>query len=172
MISALAHHGCGKQAIKMFVADMARMTVKPDSITLLALLNACSHSGLVQEGLVLFESMTQEYKVNPDQEHYACVIDLLGRSGCFDELMNQLKKIKYIPDDRVWNALLGVCRIHGNIELGKIVAKHLVQLEPRSPVAYLLLSSIYSALGRWESAEEVRRLMNKGKSKNAERLAG
>ncbi|XP_073034645.1 pentatricopeptide repeat-containing protein At2g21090-like [Primulina eburnea] len=161
MISALARHGCGKQAIKMF-ADMARMSVKPDSVTLLALLNACSHSGLVQEGLFLFESMTQEYKVNPNQEHYACVIDLLGRSGCFDELMNQLKKMRCMPDDRVWNALLGVCRIHGNIELGKIAAKHLVQLEPQSPVAYLLLCSMYYAIGRWESAEEVRRLMNMG----------
>ncbi|KAI3446236.1 hypothetical protein Pfo_002901 [Paulownia fortunei] len=159
MISALAHHGCGKQAIKIF-ADMVRLGVKPDRVTFLVLLNACSHSGLVQEGLCLFESMMPDYNIIPDQEHYACLIDLLGRSGCFDEVMNQLKKMPCRPDDRVWNALLGVCRIHGNLELGRIVARHLVELEPQSPAAYLLLSGIYAALGRWESAQEVRQLMN------------
>ncbi|KAK6136638.1 hypothetical protein DH2020_029621 [Rehmannia glutinosa] len=159
MISALAHHGCGKQAIKIF-ADMVRLGVKPDGVTFLVLLNACSHSGLVQEGLCLFESMMPDYNIVPGQEHYACLIDLLGRSGCFDEVMNQLKKMPCNPDDRVWNALIGVCKIHGNVELGRIVARHLVELEPQSPAAYLLLSAIYAALGRWESAQEVRRIMN------------
>lgn len=158
MISALAHHGCGKQAVKIY-ADMVRLGVKPDGVTFLVLINACSHSGLVQEGLCLFESMTSEYNIIPNQEHYASLIDLLGRSGCFDEMMNQLKKMPCKPDDHVWNALLGVCRIHGNVELGRIVARHLVELEPQSPAAYLLLSAIYAALGRWESAEEVRELM-------------
>ncbi|KAK6136600.1 hypothetical protein DH2020_029633 [Rehmannia glutinosa] len=159
MISALAHHGCGKQAIKIF-ADMVRLGVKPDGVTFLVLLNACSHSGLVQEGLCLFESMMPDYNIVPGQEHYACLIDLLGRSGCFDEVMNQLKKMPCNPDDRVWNALLGVCKIHGNVDLGRIVARHLVELEPQSPAAYLLLSAIYAALGRWESAQEVRQIMN------------
>lgn len=159
MISALAHHGCGKQALKIF-ADMVRLGVKPDGVTFLVLLNACSHSGLVQEGLYLFETMKPDHNIVPDQEHYACLIDLLGRSGRFDEVMTQLKKMPCRHDDRVWNALLGVCRIHGNIELGRIMARHLVELEPRSPAAYLLLSGMYAALGRWESAREVRQLMN------------
>ncbi|KAL7118560.1 hypothetical protein ACP275_02G010200 [Erythranthe tilingii] len=159
IISALAHHGCGKQAVKTF-ADMVRSGVKPDDVTFLALLNACSHSGLVQEGIYLFESMNQDYSIAPDQGHYACLIDLLGRSGCFDEVMNQLKKMPFEPDERVWNALVGVCKIHGNIELGRIAARHLVELEPHAPAAYILLSGIYAALGRWESAQEVRQLMN------------
>ncbi|KAL6545943.1 hypothetical protein OROGR_009817 [Orobanche gracilis] len=159
MISVLAHHGCGRQALKIFF-DMLGLGVKPDSVTFIVLLNACSHSGLVHEGLCLFESMKPKYNTSPDQEHYACLIDLLGRSGCFDEIMSQLKKMPCNPDDRVWNALLGVCKIHGNIELRKIVGGHLVKLEPRSPAAYLLLAGIYASVGRWESAQKVRQIMN------------
>ncbi|KAL3843380.1 hypothetical protein ACJIZ3_000783 [Penstemon smallii] len=165
IISALEHHGCGKQAMNMF-ADMVKLGITPDSVTFHVLLNACSHSGLVQEGLCLFESMSLHYNIVPNQEHYACLINLLGWSGCFDEMMNVLKKMTCKFDDRVWNALLGVCRIHGDIGLGKIAAKHLVELEPRSPAAYLLLSSIYAALGRWESAHEVRRLMSERSVQN------
>ncbi|KAL0422889.1 UNVERIFIED_CONTAM: Pentatricopeptide repeat-containing protein [Sesamum latifolium] len=159
MISALGHQGCGKQAIKFFV-DMVRLGVKPDGVTFHALLSACSHSGLVQEGLCLFESMMPYYNIIPDQEHYSYLIDLLGQSGLFDELSNHLKKMPCKPDDHVWNALLGVCRIYGNVELARLMARHLVELEPQSTAAYLLLSGMYAALGRWESAEEVRRLMN------------
>lgn len=159
MISALAHHGCGMEAIKIF-AHMVKLGVKPDGVTFLVLLNACSHSGLVQQGLALFESMEPYYRIIPDQEHYACLIDLLGRSGCFDEMMNQMKKMPCKPDDRVWNALIGVCKIHGNVELSRVVARQLVDLDPHSPAAYLLLSATYAALGRWESAKEVRDLMS------------
>ncbi|XP_047941027.1 pentatricopeptide repeat-containing protein At2g21090 [Salvia hispanica] len=158
-ISALAHHGCGRQALKIFT-DMVGLGLRPDSVTFLALLNACSHSGLVQEGLALFGSMKADYQIVPYQEHYACLIDLLGRSGCFDEMMNQLKKMPFKPKDCVWNALIGVCRIHGNVELSKVVMRHLVEVDPCSPAAYLLLSAIYAALGRWDCAKEVRDLMS------------
>ncbi|KAH6768621.1 Pentatricopeptide repeat superfamily protein [Perilla frutescens var. frutescens] len=158
LISALAHHGCGRQAVKIF-ADMVRLGLKPDGVTFLVLINACSHTGLVQEGLNLFDSMKADYNIVPDQEHYACLIDLLGRSGCFDEMMNQLKKMPCKPDDCVWNALVGVCKIHENVELSRIVARHLVELDPHSLAAYLLLSAIYATLGRWEAAKEVRDLM-------------
>ncbi|KAL8507947.1 hypothetical protein ACS0TY_018481 [Phlomoides rotata] len=81
-------------------------------------------------------------------------------------MMNQLKKMPCEPDDHVWNALVGVCRILGNVELGRMVGRHLVELEPQSLAAYLLLSGIYAALGRWESAQEVRELM---RSRNLEK---
>ncbi|XP_028077651.1 pentatricopeptide repeat-containing protein At2g21090 [Camellia sinensis] len=160
MISALAQHGCGEEAIQMY-NDMVRSGVKPDRITFVVILNACSHSGLVEEGLTYFQSMTKEHGIVPDQEHYACLVDLLGRAGCFDELMNQLDKMPCKPDGLVWNALLGVCRIHGNLELGRKAAENLIELEPQSSAAYVLLSSIYAALGKWESVEKVRQLMKK-----------
>ena len=159
IISALAQHGCGEEAIQM-LDDMVRSGAKPDKITFVVILNACSHSGLVQQGLNFFESMSCDYGIVPSQEHYACLIDLLGRAGCFEEVMDQLEKMPYKPDDRVWNALLGVCRIHGNIELGRKAAERLIELEPQSSAAYVLLSSIYAVLGRWESVQKVRQLMN------------
>ncbi|KAJ9189596.1 hypothetical protein P3X46_000870 [Hevea brasiliensis] len=159
MISALAQHGHGEEAIRLF-DDMVRLRMKPDGITMVVILNACSHSGLVQEGLRLFDSMTSCHGVVPNQEHYACLIDLLGRAGHFDMLMNQLEKMPCKPNDRIWNALVGVCRIHGNVELGRKAAEKLIELKPQSSAAYVLLSSIYAAHGRWESVEKVRQLMN------------
>ncbi|KAL1833815.1 hypothetical protein DCAR_0103940 [Daucus carota subsp. sativus] len=159
IISALAQHGLGEEAIQMF-RYMVRRGLQPDRITLVVILNACSHSGLVQEGLCIFESITSYYGVSLDQEHYACLIDLLGRAGKFDEVLKQLKRIPFEPDSRVWNALLGVSRIHGNIEMGRMAAEHLVKLDPLSYAGYVALSSIYAALGKWESAENIRQIMN------------
>lgn len=159
IISALAHHGCGREATNIFV-HMLKLGVKPDDVTFLVLLNACSHSGLVREGVTLFRSMKEDYNIDPKQEHYACLIDLLGRSGYFDEMMNLLKRMPFKPEECVWNALIGVCKIHGNVELSRIVMRHLVEIDPHSSAAYLLLSAIYASLGRWESAKEVRDLMH------------
>ncbi|CAN4108676.1 unnamed protein product [Withania somnifera] len=159
MLSALAQHGMGEEAIERFF-KMVKYGVKPNRITFVVLLRACSHSGLVQEGLSFFETMTSNYDVPPDKEHYACIIDLLGRAGCFSEVLAQIKKMPCEPDDHIWNALLGVCRIHGNVELGRMAAELLIELDPQSPAAYLVLSSIYGVLGMWENVEKVRQLMN------------
>ncbi|CAI0445195.1 unnamed protein product, partial [Linum tenue] len=160
MLSALAQHGRGEEAIHM-VDEMICSGVKPNRITLIVLLHACSHSGLVQEGLRVFESMTFSHGVVPDQEHYACLIDLLGRAGDFDNLINQLQKLPCEPNQQILSALLGVCAIHGNMELGSTAAERLMKLEPQSPASYVLLSSIHATLGKWESAEQFRELMEK-----------
>ncbi|KAI4297740.1 hypothetical protein L6164_037611 [Bauhinia variegata] len=159
MISALAQHGYGVEAIST-LNNMLRSRVKPSKVTFVVILNACSHSGLVQEGLEFFNSMTSDHNIVPDQEHYACLIDLLGRAGCFNELIKQLQLMDFKLGDHVWNALLGVCRIHGNIELGREAAERLIELQPQSSAAYVLLSSIYAALGKWELVENVRKLMD------------
>lgn len=164
LLSALAQHGQGEEAIQKF-DEMVSSGVKPVSTTFVVILHACSHSGLVEEGLRTFDSMTADHGIFPSQEHYACLIDLLGRAGCFDELMTQLKKMPFTPDDQILNALLGVCRIHGNIELGKRVAEHLIELNPGSSAPYTLLSNIYASLGRWEMVEDVRHHMDKSQVK-------
>ncbi|KAJ9132717.1 hypothetical protein P3X46_033554 [Hevea brasiliensis] len=128
IISALAQHGHGEQAIQVF-DDLVRLGMKPDGITLVVILSACSHSGL---------------------------IDLLGHAGHFDKLMNQLEKMPCKPNDQIGNALVGVCRIHGNAEVGRKAAEQLIQLKRHSSTANVLLSTIYAALGRWESVEKVR----------------
>ncbi|KAJ8765024.1 hypothetical protein K2173_010497 [Erythroxylum novogranatense] len=155
IISALAQHGHGKEAIQMF-DDMLRSDLKPDKTTLVVILNACSHSGLVQEGLSLFKTMTQKNGLIPNQEHYACLIDLLSRAGCSEELMNQLEKMPCEPHDGIGYALIGVSRFHGNIELGGKTAEHLIQTEPRCSGP----SNVYASLGKWELVEKVRHLKN------------
>lgn len=159
MISALAQHGRGKDAICLF-EEMVQAGTKPDDITFVVILTACSHSGLVHEGIKFFESMSRDHGILPKQEHYACLVDIFGRAGCLNDALDWIKKMPYEPNSRVWNAFLGACRIHGNVKLGAEAAEKLIELEPQSPAGYLLLSNMYAAVGRWESVERVRRLMN------------
>lgn len=158
MISALAQHGYGKEAIQCF-NDMLKSGAKPNRVTFVVLLSACSHSGLVEEGLSFFKSMTLVHDILPDEEHFACLIDLLGRAGCFVELIDQLEKMRCKADDRIWNSLIGVCSIQGNLELGKKTAERLIEMEPQSTGSYILLSSIYANSGNWECVQKVRQLM-------------
>ncbi|CAN0878827.1 Pentatricopeptide repeat-containing protein At2g21090 [Linum grandiflorum] len=161
MLSALAQHGRGDEAVRL-LDDMVRSDlVEPNRITLVIVLNACSHSGLVEEGLRVFEYMTLDHSIVPDDEHYACLIDLLGRAGDFESLVNRLRILPCEPSEQIWSALLGVCSIHGNMELGKMAAGQLMKMQPGSSAAYLLLSSVYAELGRWDSVEKVREVMER-----------
>ncbi|KAF8118348.1 hypothetical protein N665_0005s0114 [Sinapis alba] len=129
MISALAQHGLGHKALRV-LDDMIKLRVLPNRTTLGVILSACSsHSGLVEEGIRWFDSMTADYGIVPDQEHYACLIDLLGRAGCFEVLMSRIEKMPFRPDEHIWNTILGVSRIHGNVELGKKAAEELSKLD-------------------------------------------
>ncbi|CAL5212632.1 unnamed protein product [Lathyrus oleraceus] len=159
MISALAYYAYGNDAVMMF-NDMLKSGVKPNRTTFIAILNACSHSGLVHEGLQIFKSMNNEHGVDPDLEHYAHLIDLFGRAGCFNELMKDLFMMDCKPGDHVWYSLLGVCRLNGSIRLGREVTEFLIKWQPQSSAAYAVLSSIYVALLKWGLAEEVRHIMN------------
>lgn len=127
MISALAQHGLVKVALGMF-GYMIKLGVNPDRVTFIVLLNACSRSGLVQEGLNFFEKMAIKHGIYPDQEHYACLVDLLGRAARSSDAIKWINKMSFKPDDRVYNALLGVCKIHGYVDLGREVAEKLIEL--------------------------------------------
>ncbi|KAG6777957.1 hypothetical protein POTOM_017800 [Populus tomentosa] len=157
MIYALAHDRV-EEAIQMF-DDMVGNGLRPDKITLVVILNACCHAGLVEEGLRLLESMTGGNCIFPDQEHYARLIDLLGQAWHFDKLTGQLENVHCKINEQIWNALISVCGIHGNMEFGKKVAEQRIELEPQSPAAYILLSSVYAELGRWDLVEKVSQLM-------------
>lgn len=159
MISALAHFGCGIEAFGM-LNDMLRSGVKPNRVTFVVILNACSHSGLVLEGLQFFKSMLSEHGVVPDQEHYACLIDLLGRAGCLNESGKDLQMVYCKRGDHVSNSSLGVCSVYGNLEFGREVAQFPVKLQPQSSAAYLLRSSIYATLLKWGLVEKVRQIMD------------
>ncbi|CAL0304288.1 unnamed protein product [Lupinus luteus] len=159
MISSLAHFGYSVEAIRL-LNDMLRSGVKPNRVTFLVILNACSHSGLVQEAFQFFKSMTSEYGVVPDQEHYACLIDLLGRPRCLNESVKDLQMMDCKRGDHVWNSLPGVCRVYGNLEHGREVADFSVKLQPESLAAYVLLSSIYATLLKSGLSDKVRQTID------------
>eukprot|EP01018_Ginkgo_biloba_P005831 Gb_35190 [translate_table: standard] len=158
MISGYGMHGYGEDALAIF-SKMQHKGMKPDHITFICLLSACSHAGLVDEGWQCFYCMSRDYCITPRVEHYACMVDLLGRLGHLDEAQDFIKKMPLEPDAAVWGALLGACRIYCNIDLGERVAERLFELKPEIAGPYVLLSNIYAAAGRWDDVENVRTMM-------------
>jgi pentatricopeptide repeat protein len=159
MIAGYGMHGQGKEALARF-SEMQKAGLKPTHITFIAVLSACSHAGLVNEGLHYFNCMSHDHCITPMQEHYACTVDLLGRAGHLDEAYNFVKKMPLEPSASVWGALLLACRICCNAELGEYVLEHLLRLEPENTGAFILLSDIYVSTGRWDDVAKVRTKLN------------
>lgn len=159
LISGYGMHGNGKVAISLF-DKMVGSGVKPNEVTLTSVLQACSHAGLVDEGLALFNFMLKNHLIHPQNDHYTCIVDLLGRSGRLCEASEVIRTMPFRPNHVVWGALLGACMIHGNIELAEIAANRLFKLDPDNTGNYILLAKIYAEAGRWREAENVRCRMN------------
>lgn len=159
MIGAYAAHGHGEDALRLF-SKMQQEGVKPNSFTFTSVLTACRHSGLVEEGMRQFNSMRKDYSIVPGVEHCACIVDLLGRAGLLMDAYEFIERMPVEPDAGVWGALLGACRIHGNLEMAELVAAHLFQLDPQTVTYYVLMSNIYAEAGRWDDVARLRELMN------------
>ncbi|WCJ19764.1 Pentatricopeptide repeat-containing protein At5g16860 [Euphorbia peplus] len=136
-------HGHGEEALKV-LDEMINEGLAPDSVTFLVVLYACSHFGMVDEGIKYFDTMSAKYGITPGQEHYCSMVDLFGRAGWLDEAMNLINGMPMEPDPLVWTALLGGCRKYANVEIGEFAANKLRQLESRESGAYTLLSNIYA----------------------------
>lgn len=158
MIMGCAQHGQGKDALQLF-KQMQEANLQPDHITFLGVLHACCHIGLVNEGYHYFYSMSRDHNITPRIDHYACMVDLLGRAGHLNEAEDFISLMPCEPGILVWQTLLGACRIHGNVELGVRAAEHLVDLDPQDVATYVLLSNIYAAAGRWDDRARVRKTM-------------
>ncbi|XP_057872604.1 pentatricopeptide repeat-containing protein At4g02750 [Cryptomeria japonica] len=158
MIAGYAQHGLGKEALQLF-EKMKKSHTRPDDVTFVGVLSACSHAGLVEEGWQNFDSMSRDYCIIPGPHHYACMVDLLGRSGLLHEAEDFINNMPTEPDAAVWGSLLAACRIHSNVELGKKAAEHIYELEPQNTGIYMLLSNIYAAAGRWDDMSTVRTMM-------------
>ncbi|XP_049934017.1 putative pentatricopeptide repeat-containing protein At5g52630 isoform X2 [Nymphaea colorata] len=158
MISACQLHGLGYEVIKLF-NQMVSEGIKPDYVTYVCVLSACSHNGLVEEGLHYFRSMTKDHGLRPGYEHYSCVVDLLGRDGQLVEARRFIESMPMQPDASVWGALLAACRNFGNVEIAKEVAERLFEIEPYNSGNYVLLANIYMSKGMLKQADEVRKLM-------------
>jgi len=167
LISGYGIHGHGKEALNLF--DQMKASIKPDHIAFLAVLSACSHGGLIVEGWECFNSMSRDFKVTPRPEHYACMVDLLGRAGRLSEALDFIERMPARPDAGVWGALLGACRIHLNVELAEVAAKSLFELDAENPGRYVLLSNIYASSGKRNKAHRIRALM---KQRGVRKIAG
>ncbi|XP_010544749.1 PREDICTED: pentatricopeptide repeat-containing protein At2g46050, mitochondrial [Tarenaya hassleriana] len=160
IIGALAFHGFSKESLIMF--ERMRRKLQPDKITFLEVMSACSHGGLVQEGLRYFEQMMSDvYKIEPESEHYACLVDLLSRAGFIDDAYKVLMAMPMEPSSHALAAFSGACNVHGNRESMKWAAKKLVELEPSNPANYSMLSNIYMSEGHWMKAAHLRKTVKK-----------
>ncbi|KAL5566079.1 hypothetical protein UlMin_029243 [Ulmus minor] len=165
MIAAFARHGDGFGALKLY-QEMKHEGVQPTDVTFLSLLHACSHVGLVEKGMEFLNSMAKDHGMSPRTEHYACVVDMLGRAGLLTEAKNFIKGLPMKPGPLVWQALLGACSIHSDCELGKLAAEQLFAAAPESPAPYVLLANIYSSEGKWkERARTIKRMKKMGIAK-------
>eukprot|EP00257_Ricinus_communis_P013436 XP_015570865.1 pentatricopeptide repeat-containing protein At3g26782, mitochondrial-like [Ricinus communis] len=161
IISGYGMHGHGREALDLF--NEMKASIKPDHIAFVSVLSACSHAGLIAEGWECFNSMTKIYGIIPRTEHYACMVDLLGRGGKLDEAINFIESMPIKPDAGVWGALLGACRIHSNVDMAEMVAKELLELDKKNPGRYVLLSNVYASCGNTKDADRIRTLMkNRG----------
>lgn len=158
MILGFANHGHVEDALELF-RNFLESGEQPDRITFLGVLTACSHAGLLDVGRHYFKSMTKDHAIKPSVDHYACMVDLLGRSGFIREAYELVKTMEVEPHAGVWGALLGACRIHCNVEVGEVAAEKLFEIEPENLGNYVLLSNIYARAQMWEDVAKVRRSM-------------
>ncbi|KAK2965168.1 hypothetical protein RJ640_019923 [Escallonia rubra] len=158
MISGLAIHGHGKECLKLF-SEMKNSEVRPNAITLLGVLCACVHGGLVNEGKEYFTGMNREFGIVPSIQHYGCMVDLYGRTGLIKEAWDVVHSMPMEPDVLVWGALLSGSRMHGDIGTCEVALNKLIELEPTNSGAYVLLSNVYAKVGKWKDARNMRDLM-------------
>ncbi|XP_058073222.1 pentatricopeptide repeat-containing protein At1g03540 [Magnolia sinica] len=163
MICGFAQNGRGEEALRMF-DGMIKEGIRPDYISFIGVLFACSHSGFVDRGRGYFISMKEDYSIKAGIEHYNCMVDLLGRAGLLEEAEDLIGKAEDFGDDSsLWAALLGACTAHSNMGVAERVAKKMMELEPDYHLSYVLLGNVYKAAGQWGDALKIRKLMeNRG----------
>lgn len=158
IISGLALHGLGEAAVTVF-RELTATGLKPDEVTFVGVLCACSRRGLVEEGKKLFESMLNEYGIRPQMEHYGCMVDLLGRYGHLGEAYELVQKMPLEANSVIWRTLLSACRTHGNVKLGEIAGRKLLEMEAGHGARYVLLYHMLADANQWEEAGRVRKAM-------------
>ncbi|XP_026661131.2 pentatricopeptide repeat-containing protein At2g40720 isoform X1 [Phoenix dactylifera] len=166
MITGYGHHGYCLKAIGLF-EEMKRLRVLPDEATFLSLISSCSHSGLVEEGMAFFRSMSRDYGIGPRMEHYLNMVDLLGRAGRLDEAYCFIKAMPTKAGESVWLCFLSACRAYRHMEFGEIAADHLLKLKPEGSGSFTQLLNFYGEVGLFGKAAKVKLQMKElGLKKN------
>ncbi|KAL5723363.1 Pentatricopeptide repeat-containing protein [Ranunculus cassubicifolius] len=160
MIDGYGKNGNPNEALSLFDKMLKSKTVEPNNVTFLGALSACGHGGLVAEGWKIFKSMERDHMIKPRMEHYACMVDLLGRSGNLNEALDFIRGMPERPNSDVWAALLGASRLHDNAEMAGVAANEIFKLNSSErPGAYVALSNTLAATGKWDGVTGVRELM-------------
>ncbi|GAY47298.1 hypothetical protein CUMW_103490 [Citrus unshiu] len=168
LIQCLASNGQGERALETYYI-MREKNIEPNDVAFIAVLSACSHVGMVDEGRELFVSMSRDFDLEPRMEHYGCMVDILGRAGLIEEAYQFIKNMPIPPNPVIWRTLLAACRAHKNVKVGEESLKNLVTLEPMHSGDYILLSDIYASVGRCEDAL---RVMNQMREQGIKKTPG
>ncbi|RLM79049.1 putative pentatricopeptide repeat-containing protein [Panicum miliaceum] len=158
LVSGYAQFGKAKETIDLF-EKMLSKGVKPDGVTFIGVLSACSRAGFVEKGRSYFYSMQKDHGIVPIDDHYTCMIDLYSTSGRLKEAEEFIKQMPMRPDAIGWGTLLSACRLRGDMEIGKWAAENLLEIDPQNPASYVLLCSIHAAKGQWNEVAHLRRGM-------------
>uniref|UniRef100_A0A7N0VKM3 DYW domain-containing protein n=1 Tax=Kalanchoe fedtschenkoi TaxID=63787 RepID=A0A7N0VKM3_KALFE len=167
MIAGYAQNGQDLEALDLF-ERMSRENLKPDCITFVLVLSACAHAGLVKDGQGYFNSIWEQHGLTPTVDHYACMINLFGRSGRIDQAVKVINSMDQEPNYLIWSTLLTVCSLNGDVDNAEMAANHLFKLDPLNAGPYIMLSNLYAAHGRWKDVASVRSTM---KSKEIKKFA-
>jgi pentatricopeptide repeat protein len=158
IIAGYAYQGNAPEALKLF-RRMQDCGVRPNAVTFIAVLTACSHSGLVIEGRQYLESMSSNYGVATTIDHYDCMVDIYSRAGFLQEALELIRSMPFSPDAMSWKCLLGGCWTYRNLEIGELAAENLFQLDPEDTAGYILMFNLYASFGKWKEAANVRKMM-------------
>ncbi|KAI3471547.1 hypothetical protein Pfo_028197 [Paulownia fortunei] len=158
LIVGYAQFGYGEEALNLF-RRMKNQGIKPNQVTLVGVLTACSHVGLVEEGMQLFKTMEQEHGVVPTREHFSCVVDMLARAGRIHDAEAFINQMVFEPDIVMWKTLLAACKNRSNVEVGKRVAENILKIDPSNSAAHVLLCGIYAFSGGWKDVATLRTSM-------------
>lgn len=161
VISGLASHGHGNEAVALFLS-MREVGVLPDSTTFIVVLSACSHAGLVDEGISIFNSMASEYKVTPDIKHYGCMVDLFSRAGLLSRAYELIDSMPFEPNLAILGALLSACSVNNELEIGELVLRKIDSVCSYKGGAGVLLSNIYANQNLWHEVDSIRRKIRNG----------
>ncbi|XP_027339627.1 pentatricopeptide repeat-containing protein At4g08210 [Abrus precatorius] len=166
IIVGCAQNGRADEAISL-LHKMIESDTKPNEITILGVLTACRHAGLVEEAWTLFKSIETQHGLTPCPEHYNCMVDILAQAGRFKEVGKLINDMPFKPDKTIWCSLLGACGTHRNRHLANIVARHLLTTSPEDASVYIMLSNVYAALGMWNNLSKAREALKKVGMKGA-----
>ncbi|KAK3437812.1 hypothetical protein EUGRSUZ_C01234 [Eucalyptus grandis] len=158
MIAAYGSHGLLSECLSLFY-EMQENGIQPDDVTFLTIISACGHVGQIDEGIQLFQCMTEKYGIRAKMEHFACMVDLFGRAGRLDEAFKTIKSMPFSPDAGVWGTLLGACHLYGNVDLAEVASRYLFEMEPENSGYYVLFSNVHAGAGHWGGALGARSLM-------------